>query len=200
MKTFEKPRLPFKVDFAKLSKALFVLSQIALKRKVEIYELQQEIDASEYNDRPKKIRKVKQMRMQQQYFHLKRMNLLRYLMTEKVIKSYGYVAIKDNLYANVRIVTYDFYVIINKKMISALNLKNIGNELKFTKELPMEEVTAIMDPKMAYSYFSQVVKMAEDAKAEEIAAKAKEFEEQKKAVLAKTVSSTGSVVVIKRKK
>ncbi|NNH78918.1 hypothetical protein HLH17_14945 [Acinetobacter sp. ANC 5380] len=198
-----KPTLPFYVDFQKLSKALFVLSQKALKRKVRIYEIQQNINKAKEAEPPVEykylIGKISQLKKKQNEFYEKRTEVLRFLINKKAVKVYGYVQIKDDFYANLRIANYDFYVIINKKMVNRLELKFLGNELKYTKDLPLEEVEAIMDSKQAYGYLSNLSKEVKKALAHELEMENKAYLEQKNSVLAKTVSNTGSVVVIKRK-
>lgn len=200
----DKPVLPFYVDFPKLSKSLFVLSQKALKRKVKIYELQQSInqtrDETPQVDLREQTSQLIKLKKKQSDFYEKRTAILRFLINKKATKVYGYVQIKDNFYANLRLVSYDFYVIINKKMIKDLGLKYLGDELKYTKDLPLNDVMKIIDSKVAFSYITSVSKDVKKALANEIQLENQAYIESKNAVLAKTVSNTGNIVVIKRKK
>lgn len=184
-----------------LSKALFVLSQIANQRKNEILHLKELISSNSGGDEELKVLKLKQLTKKQQFFHAERTEIFRFLIYSKLVKLKGFNAFGAFNYGVVQMEDYHFYVIINKKMIEKFQLKKIAEGLKEFESLSEEELNTVLPLREAEKIFKQSL-----AKIRLTINKAKKVQTknstnaQSDQILSQSLSSNGSIVVIKKRK
>lgn len=186
-----------------LASSLFVLSQIANKRKAEIAATKTKLEALDPDDLTTEqlSNKLKGLRKTQQYFHAERTQIIRFLIHRNMIPVLGYIEFDSYNYAVVKISEYKFYVILNKKMIEKFQIKKIGEELVQTELLSDEELDAIMSKSEAEKIFKLClakVRMNLD-KTQTKVEKSGNCKNQEVSML-KTVTSNGSIVVVRKKK
>ena len=143
-------------SLVKISKALFVLSQFANKRKLEIADIHSRLKSipetdSQYEELQHKL---KMLVKKQQFFHADRTQIIRQLIQTNSVPVKGYITVNDYNYGLVQIADYQFYTILNKKIVNRLNLEQIGTELESFDVKGVEELERIMPLKDAEKVFN----------------------------------------------
>ncbi|MFX2258475.1 hypothetical protein V6380_17180 [Acinetobacter variabilis] len=188
-------------SLVKISKALFVLSQFANKRKLEIADIHSRLESIPETDTQYEElqHKLKMLVKKQQFFHAERTQIIRHLIQTNSVSVKGYVTVDDYNYGVVQIADYQFYTILNKKIVNRLNLEQIGTELESFDVKDVEELERILPLKEAKKVFNLYL-----AKIRLNKAKPKQLKKEKAAskdvVLSKSVGSTGNIMVIKKRK
>lgn len=186
-----------------LSKALFVLSQIANQRKNEILRLKEVISSYSASDEelsPLKL-KLKQLTKKQQFFHAERTEIFRFLIYSKLVNLKGFNVLGAFNYGVVQMGDHHFYVIINKKLIEKFQLNKIGEGLKEFESLSEEELNFILPLRDAEKIFKQSLARIRSTIKKANKAKFKNSTNaQSDQILSKSLSSNGSIVVIKKRK
>ena len=188
-------------SLVKISKALFVLSQFANKRKLEIADIHSRLKSipetdSQYEELQHKL---KMLVKKQQFFHADRTQILRQLIQTNSVPVKGYITVNDYNYGVVQIADYQFYTILNKKIVNRLNLEQIGTELESFDVKGVEELERIMPLKDAEKVFNLYLAKIRLNKEKSNQPK-KEKAASKDVVLAKSQSTTGNIMVIKKRK
>lgn len=186
-----------------LSKALFVLSQIANQRKNEILRLKEVISSYTASDEELNALKLKlkQLTKKQQFFHAERTEIFRFLIYSKLVNLKGFNVLGAFNYGVVQMGDHHFYVIINKKLIEKFQLNKIGEGLKEFESLSEEELNIILPLREAEKIFKQSLAKIRSTikKANKVKSK-KSTKAQSDQILSKSLSSNGSIVVIKKRK
>lgn len=190
-------------SLSKISKALFVLSQLASKRKTEIYAIKDKISlgsASEQdlNELQQKYENLKKI---QSYFHAERTEVMRYLIASGLVEVKGYITDSNFKYGLVQVGEYELYTILNNKLVKKLKLNQVGTELVHYDLLPDTEREQIMTEKEAVKVFK--IYLAKIRSKREKTAQEKTVKttsDSKEVVLSKSVSTTGNIKVIKKRK
>lgn len=206
MQTIDKKN-PLGKNIVQVSSALFVLSQFANKRKVEIGAIKEQLNTlqdSESSVKDELLKQLKQLSKKQQYFHSERTLIIRSLIQQNMVAVLGYVESGDYKYGVVKIAKHKFYVILNNKIVEKLNLKKLGDELVQIDTLSDEELENIMPKKEAervFNLFLAKVRMViKKNKSKKLAEKSAVPIEEPEKVLSQSISASGSVVVIKKRK
>lgn len=190
-------------NIVKISKALFVLSQLASKRKVEIHAIKNQISTGEasvqaQNELQKKYDHLNKI---QRYFHAERMEIMKYLITSGLVEVKGYITESNYNYGVVQVGKYELYSILNKKLIQKLNLKQIGTELGHFEPLTDEIRERVMSEKEATKVFKlYLAKVRLKQKKTSQDKTTKTSPANKEVILSKSVSSKGNIMVIKKRK
>lgn len=191
-----------------ISKALYVLSQLANLRKQEIAKVNALLNTSAESgtDIDAELADLQhtalQLSKKQQYFHADRHEVIRYLMLKKDVKVKGYIASGGYNYGVVQIGDYQFYSILNKKIIDKLKLEQIGTQLEEFEVLSQDKLDQIMPVKEAertFKLYLAKIRLNKD-KANKQAQKTKASKPMKDEVLSKSISAKGNIVVIKKRK
>lgn len=187
-------------SLVKISKALFVLSQFANKRKLEIADIHSRLESIPETDTQYEElqHKLKMLVKKQQFFHAERTQIIRHLIQTNSVSVKGYVTVDDYNYGVVQIADYQFYTILNKKIVNRLNLEQIGTELESFDVKDVEELERILPLKDAEKVFNIYLAKIRLNKAKSTQLK-KENAASKDVVLSKSVSSTGNIMVIKKR-
>lgn len=191
-----------------ISKALYVLSQLANLRKQDIastnalLRTKTESGAATDAELAELQHTVQQLSKKQQYFHAERMEVIRSLMQNKEVKVKGYVASGGYNYGVVQIGAYQFYSILNNRIIAKLKLKQLGTELEQFEVLSMEQLEEIMpvnEAEKTFKLFLAKIRLNKK-KADKQAQKAKASKPAQDEVLSKSISAKGNIMVIKKRK
>ena len=190
-------------NISKISKALFVLSQLATKRKVEIYAIKDQISLGSESEQDliELQRKLEHLSKVQRYFHAERMEVMRYLIVSGLVDVKGYITESNCKYGLVKVGKYELYSILNNKLVEKLKLNQVGTELTHFEPLPDEDREKIMTEKEAVKVFKLYlakIRLKREKKAKEKTEKTTIA--SKDVVLSKSVSATGNIVVIKKRK
>lgn len=188
-------------SLVKISKALFVLSQFANKRKLEIADIHSRLKSipetdSQYEELQHKL---KMLVKKQQFFHAERTQIIRQLIQTNSVPVKGYITVNDYNYGVVQIADYQFYTILNKKIVNRLNLEQIGTELESFDVKGVEELERIMPLKDAEKVFNLYLAKIRLNKVKSNQPK-NEKTASKDVVLSTSVSTTGNIMVIKKRK
>ncbi|EOZ8645476.1 hypothetical protein ACQWTT_001227 [Acinetobacter baumannii] len=190
-------------DLNNLSESLYVLSQVAKKRKSEISHIiemikSDSISETELNELQNKL---KQLSKAQQYFHAERTEIFRFLIHSNLVNLKGYVTFGGYNYGIVKMANRQFYIILNKKLIQKFKLQKLGEGLDQFETLAEEQLNEILSIKEAEKIFKQslakirsIIKKANKAKLKSSTIKNKDQ------ILSKSQSSNGSIVVVKKRK
>ncbi|EPF6482840.1 MULTISPECIES: hypothetical protein [Acinetobacter] len=191
-----------------ISKALYVLSQLANLRKQDIastnalLRTKTESGAATDAELAELQHTVQQLSKKQQYFHAERMEVIRSLMQNKEVKVKGYVASGGYNYGVVQIGAYQFYSILNNRIIAKLKLEQLGTELEQFEVLSMEQLEEIMpvnEAEKTFKLFLAKIRLNKK-KADKQAQKAKASKPAQDEVLSKSISAKGNIMVIKKRK
>lgn len=191
-----------------ISKALYVLSQLANLRKQDIastnalLRTKTESGAATDAELAELQHTVQQLSKKQQYFHAERMEVIRSLMQNKEVKVKGYVASGGYNYGVVQIGAYQFYSILNNRIIAKLKLEQLGTELEQFEVLSMEQLEEIMpvnEAEKTFKLFLAKIRLSKK-KADKQAQKAKASKPAQDEVLSKSISAKGNIMVIKKRK
>lgn len=191
-----------------ISKALYVLSQLANLRKQDIastnalLRTKTESGAATDAELAELQHTVQQLSKKQQYFHAERMEVIRSLMQNKEVKVKGYVASGGYNYGVVQIGAYQFYTILNNRIIAKLKLEQLGTELEQFEVLSMEQLEEIMpvnEAEKTFKLFLAKIRLNKK-KADKQAQKAKASKPAQDEVLSKSISAKGNIMVIKKRK
>lgn len=191
-----------------ISKALYVLSQLANLRKQDIastnalLRTKTESGAATDAELAELQHTVQQLSKKQQYFHAERMEVIRSLMQNKEVKVKGYVASGGYNYGVVQIGAYQFYSILNNRIIAKLKLEQLGTELEQFEVLSMEQLEEIMpvnEAEKTFKLFLAKIRLNKK-KADKQAKKAKASKPAQDEVLSKSISAKGNIMVIKKRK
>lgn len=191
-----------------ISKALYVLSQLANLRKQDIastnalLRTKTESGAATDAELAELQHTVQQLSKKQQYFHAERMEVIRSLMQNKEVKVKGYVASGGYNYGVVQIGAYHFYTILNNRIIAKLKLEQLGTELEQFEVLSMEQLEEIMpvnEAEKTFKLFLAKIRLNKK-KADKQAQKAKASKPAQDEVLSKSISAKGNIMVIKKRK
>lgn len=191
-----------------ISKALYVLSQLANLRKQDIAStnalLRTKTESGVATDAElaELQHTVQQLSKKQQYFHAERMEVIRSLMQNKEVKVKGYVASGGYNYGVVQIGAYQFYSILNNRIIAKLKLEQLGTELEQFEVLSMEQLEEIMpvnEAEKTFKLFLAKIRLNKK-KADKQAQKAKASKPAQDEVLSKSISAKGNIMVIKKRK
>ena len=191
-----------------ISKALYVLSQLANLRKQDIAStnalLRTKTESGVATDAElaELQHTVQQLSKKQQYFHAERMEVIRSLMQNKEVKVKGYVASGGYNYGVVQIGAYQFYSILNNRIIAKLKLEQLGTELEQFEVLSMEQLEEIMpvnEAEKTFKLFLAKIRLSKK-KADKQAQKAKASKPAQDEVLSKSISAKGNIMVIKKRK
>lgn len=191
-----------------ISKALYVLSQLANLRKQDVAStnalLRTKTESGVATDAElaELQHTVQQLSKKQQYFHAERMEVIRSLMQNKEVKVKGYVASGGYNYGVVQIGAYQFYSILNNRIIAKLKLEQLGTELEQFEVLSMEQLEEIMpvnEAEKTFKLFLAKIRLNKK-KADKQAQKAKASKPAQDEVLSKSISAKGNIMVIKKRK
>ncbi|BBL22200.1 hypothetical protein [Acinetobacter radioresistens] len=199
-----------------ISKALYVLSQLANLRKQDIastnalLRTKTESGAATDAELAELQHTVQQLSKKQQYFHAERMEVIRSLMQNKEVKVKGYVASGGYNYGVVQIGAYQFYSILNNRIIAKLKLEQLGTELEQFEVLSMEqfevlsmeqleEIMPVNEAEKTFKLFLAKIRLNKK-KADKQAQKAKASKPAQDEVLSKSISAKGNIMVIKKRK
>lgn len=191
-----------------ISKALYVLSQLANLRKQDIastnalLRTKTESGAATDAELAELQHTVQQLSKKQQYFHAERIEVIRSLMQNKEVKVKGYVASGGYNYGVVQIGAYQFYSILNNRIIAKLKLEQLGTELEQFEVLSMEQLEEIMpvnEAEKTFKLFLAKIRLNKK-KADKQAQKAKASKPAQDEVLSKSISAKGNIMVIKKRK
>lgn len=191
-----------------ISKALYVLSQLANLRKQDVastnalLRTKTESGAATDAELAELQHTVQQLSKKQQYFHAERMEVIRSLMQNKEVKVKGYVASGGYNYGVVQIGAYQFYSILNNRIIAKLKLEQLGTELEQFEVLSMEQLEEIMpvnEAEKTFKLFLAKIRLNKK-KADKQAQKAKASKPAQDEVLSKSISAKGNIMVIKKRK
>lgn len=193
--------IPSNKHIEKISKALFVLSQIASKRKFVISELRNELAASSKADpnHAKLEQKFNHLNKTQRYFHSDRTEVMRYLINSGLVNVKGYIADSGYNFGVVKVGNYELYLILNKKIIQKLKLEQIGSELGKFELLSDEERNLVMSEKEAEKELKLYLAKIRSEPKKDIRASL-DKDQDKDVVISKTVSTKGNIVVVKKRK
>lgn len=187
-----------------ISNALYVLSQLANQRKKTIASLHSLMDSNTLTDaeRSKMEHQAQQLSKIQQYFHAERLEVIRYLMPNKEVNVKGYVASGGYNYGVVQIGKYQFYSILNNRIIAKLNLEQIGTELEQFEILTVDQLEQIMPIDVAEKTFKLfLAKIRLDkAKPKKQHKKPQASKSDQDEILSKSISEKGNIMVIKKRK
>lgn len=195
-------------NLKRISKALYVLSQLANLRKQDIASTnallrnKTESGAATDAELAELQHTVQQLSKKQQYFHAERMEVIRSLMQNKEVKVKGYVASGGYNYGVVQIGAYQFYSILNNRIIAKLKLEQLGTELEQFEVLSMEQLEEIMpvnEAEKTFKLFLAKIRLNKK-KADKQAQKAKASKPAQDEVLSKSISAKGNIMVIKKRK
>ena len=191
-----------------ISKALYVLSQLANLRKQDVAStnalLRTKTESGVATDAElaELQHTVQQLSKKQQYFHAERMEVIRSLMQNKEVKVKGYVASGGYNYGVVQIGAYQFYSILNNRIIAKLKLEQLGTELEQFEVLSMvqlEEIMPVNEAEKTFKLFLAKIRLNKK-KADKQAQKAKASKPAQDEVLSKSISAKGNIMVIKKRK
>lgn len=190
-------------NIVKISKALFVLSQLASKRKAEIHAINDQISlggASE-NDLNELQQKHAHLNKIQRYFHAERTEVMRYMIDSGLVEVKGYITESNYNFGVVQVGKYELYLILNKKFIQKLKLEQIGTELGHFEPLTDAMRERVMTEKEATKVFKLYlakIRLKQNKTSEDITTKTSPT--SKEVILSKSVSSKGNIMVIKKRK
>lgn len=190
-----------KNNVVKISKALFVLSQLATKRKAEIAALKEQISLNSTNEDCLKFlqQQYEHLSKKQRYFHSDRTEVMRYLISSGLAEVKGYITDSGYNFGLVKVGKYELYLILNKKIIQSLNLIQIGNELGKFEPLPDDVRDHVMTEKEAEKVFKLYLAKIRLKASKRNSSKKKE-NGSKDVVMSKTVSAKGNIVVVKKRR
>jgi hypothetical protein len=196
---------PLGKNIVQVSNALFVLSQVAIKRKLEINSLKNQLNllkVDSSSDTAEIQKQIKQLSKIQQYFHAERTEIFRCLIQNNMVSVKGFIASDGYNYGVVKISKHKFYIILNKKIIEFLKLGKIGEKLDHIEALSDLELENIMPIKEAEKVFNLfLVKVRQrNKKANKSKDKSNVPVEVTDRILSKSTSTSGSIIVIKKRK
>ncbi len=196
---------PLGKNIVQVSSALFVLSQLANKRKLEIASLKDRLKFLESNnsfEKEESLNQLKQLSKKQQYFHAERTEIIRCLIKQNMVSVKGYVTFGGYNYGVVKIAKYKFYVILNKKIIESLKLIKIGEELEQIEALSDVELENIMPKNEAEKVFNLFLAKVrkKTKKPTKSGMQSNTPIQESERILSKSVNSKGNIVVIKKRK
>lgn len=196
---------PLGKNIVQVASALFVLSQLANKRKFEISSLKSQLNSFNTENSPEKdelLKQVKQLSKIQQYFHAERTEIIRCLIQNNMVSVKGFIACNGYNYGVVKISKYKFYIILNKKIIESLKLEKIGEELENIEVLSntgLENIMPIKEAEKVFNLFLAKVRK-KNKKPNKPTEKSNAPVKEPERILSKSVSSGGNIIVIKKRK
>lgn len=191
-----------------VANSLYVLSQYSLKQKLKVLEWTKQIEDGLLSEEEVSAQKqkIKNVLKSQQFFHAERQKIIHYLLKTDVAKFDSYIEVKGNYYALISLNKYHMYCIVNKKLINKFNAVKVGDSFAEMPLMSDEELEKILDRKEAQRifklYYNEVLRKSgkHKAKASTKPNAVRNPKPKKEKVLSKTISKSGSVVVIKKKK
>lgn len=202
----QEPKLSYK-HVGNIADSLYVLSQLSLKQKLLALNLTKEVKEGRVESESLQHeveQKIKSILKNQQYFHAERQIIIHYLLNNNIANFNSYVVVKGVSYGLIRLKKYKMYCIVNKKLIKKFNAKQTGeafSEMPLLDNNELDKIIAEKEAKRIFKlYYNEVLrnnkKKGQNSKQSLTVKKHVEKEQ----ILGSTKSSTGNVVVIKRKR
>lgn len=188
-----------------LANALYVLSQQALKQKIEVVNLTDKINKGEIAEQDLLViqQKIKSVLKTQQYFHSERQIIIHYLLMKDIATFKKYVMVKGIAYGLVKLNKYNLYCIVNKKLIKKFNAVQVGEQfdkMPLLSDDELEQIISLKEAKRIFKlYYNEVLRKMK-AKNKTTKPKAEKKVLPKEKILGTSKSASGSVVVIKKRK
>lgn len=188
-----------------LANALYVLSQQALKQKIEVVNLTDKINKGEIPEQDLLAvqQKIKSVLKTQQYFHSERQIIIHYLLMKDIATFKNYVMVKGVAYGLVKLNKYNLYCIVNKKLIKKFNAVQVGEQfdkMPLLSDDELEQIISLKEAKRIFKlYYNEVLRKMK-AKNKATKPKAEKKVLPKERILGASKTASGSVVVIKKRK
>lgn len=189
-----------------LANALYVLSQHALKQKIQAVQLTEQINNGEIpeQDLLEVQQKIKSVLKTQQYFHSERQIIIHYLLAKDIATFKKYVVVKGVAYGLVKLNKYNLYCIVNKKLIKKFNAVQVGDQfdqMPLLSDDELEKIISLKEAKRIFKlYYNEVLRQTKKGRKKISKIKADKKAQPKEKILGTSKSASGSVVVIKKRK